>query len=239
MKAIDLIKTLESLEKPVFTIADISKITAKNAAYVRLYMHRLKKQGRIEEIEKGKYALNETDPLCIASNIAFPAYVSFLSALGYYNITTQLPRTIFVASANSKKEIKKQDYSVKFVKLKSKKIFGYRREKYHGKIIFIGELEKVIADSLFLPEYCPIDETFNAIMEGEYDASKLIEYAVKMDSAVVLKRLGYLLELKGTDTYKKLKGRISKRYDPINPLLPKTGDKNKKWRLILNETLEA
>lgn len=237
MKAIDLLKTLENLEKPIFTIADISKITGKNAAYVRLYMHRLKKQGRIEEIEKGKYALNETDPLCIAPNVTFPAYVSFLSALAYYGLTTQLPRTIFVACAKSKKEIKKEGYTIKFVKLK--RIFGYRREKYHGKIIFIGDLEKVIVDSLFLPQYCPLDETFNAIMEGEYDTSKLIEYAVKMDSAVVLKRLGYLLDLKGTDVHEKLKGKISKRYDPVNPLLPKTGDKNKKWRLILNENFEA
>ncbi len=239
MKTIDFLKVLESLEKPVFTTADVARIIGKHASYVRLYVHRLKHQERIEEVERGKYDIAETDPLCIASNIVFPSYISFLSGLEFYNATTQLPRTISVACAKPKNEIRREGYAIKFIKLKRSRLFGYGKERHHGKTIFVGELEKIIVDSLLLPMHCPISETFSALAEGRYDIKKLIRHAIAIDSVVVLKRLGHLLEKHGVDIYGRLKGRLNKRYDALDPLLPTIGEHDKKWRLIINETFEA
>ncbi|MBU4256278.1 MAG: hypothetical protein L6265_01365, partial [Thermoplasmatales archaeon] len=100
---------------------------------------------------------------------------------------------------------------------------------------FIGEIEKVIVDSLFMPKYCPINETMNAF-DG-IDGEKILNYALKMDSIVTLKRLGYLLELNGIDLYEKIKKHINKRYDLLNPMLPPAGENNNKWMLKLNEVL--
>ena len=138
-----------------------------------------------------------------------------------------------------KKEIRKESYVIKFIKLKKRRIFGYGKERHHGKTIFVGELEKIIADSLLLPMYCSISEAFTALVEGTYDIKKLIRYAIAMDSVVVLKRLGHLLEKHGVDVYGKLKGKLNKRYDALDPLLPTIGKHDKKWRLIINETFEA
>jgi predicted transcriptional regulator of viral defense system len=71
----------------------------------------------------------------------------------------------------------------------------------------------------------------------DIDIEKLLDYALKMDSIVTLKRVGYLLELNGIDVYEKIKKRINKRYDLLNPLLPPTGENDRKWMLKLNEVL--
>jgi predicted transcriptional regulator of viral defense system len=240
MKLIEFIDRLRSFAKPVFTTADIAKILNKNPAYVKTYIYRLKKTGRLEEIERNKYCLERTDPIAIASNLVFPSYISFLSGLKFHHLTTQLPKTVSVACAKSKKEIKKETYSIKFVKLKKQRIFGYKREKYfENKIIWVGEPEKIVVDSLLLPQYCPLDETFNALTEGELVLKKVIDYAMKMDSKVLLKRLGYMLELRDINVYDRLKNKLNNKYDSLNPFLPKMGERNKRWKLIANYVFEA
>jgi predicted transcriptional regulator of viral defense system len=240
MKTIEFMDIIRSLGKPVFTTADVARITGKKDSYVGLYLHRIKGYGKIEEIERGKFAMPGTDPMLIASNMIFPSYISFLSGLIFINLTNRISRTVFVACAKSKAEIRKGEYSIRFVKLSGSKMFGYRKERYYeNKFIIVGEPEKIIVDSLFLPEYCPIDETFNALMEGEFDAEKLLEYGIRMESIVVLKRLGYLLELKGIDVHEKLRGRLNQRYDLLNPLLQKEGIRDKKWKLVINENFEV
>jgi len=60
----------------------------------------------------------------------------------------------------------------------------------------------------------------------------------KMNSIVVLKRLGYLLDLRGFGTYDELKDKLNDKFDLLNPLLPRTKEKNSKWKLIINQRLE-
>ena len=58
-----------------------------------------------------------------------------------------------------------------------------------------------------------------------------------MDSIVLLKRLGYILEQKKIDIYPKVKKYLNKRYDLLNPQLPSTKEKNTKWKLNINEVI--
>jgi predicted transcriptional regulator of viral defense system len=57
-----------------------------------------------------------------------------------------------------------------------------------------------------------------------------------MESLAVIKRLGYLLEISGIDA-SEIKASF-KNYTLLNPNLPKKGDKNERWKLIINEVLE-
>jgi predicted transcriptional regulator of viral defense system len=240
MKTIELLEKLKAMEKPVFTIQDFSKILGKGQDYTRLYVHRLRQRGLIEDVERGKYAMPMTDPMEIATNMVFPSYVSFLSGLRFHNLTTQLPIMVTVACARQKKLIKKKTYSIKFVKLKSERMFGYSRMKYYdNKAVMVGEPEKVIVDCLFLPENCPVSETFDALAEGGFDMERLLKYAAGMKSSVVLKRLGYMLELRGIDVHDRLGCMLTPAYDLLNPFLPRRGERNAKWRLMINEKLEA
>jgi predicted transcriptional regulator of viral defense system len=218
----------------VLTIPDVSHIIGKDRRYAALYMKRLNDRGVVNRIKKGKYALPDTDPLVVATNLVIPSYISFLSGLAYHHKTTQIPITIQVATTISRKAINYES-RITFVRLDRKRLFGYKRKKIGNGYAFIGEIEKVIVDSLFMPKYCPLSETMDGF-DG-VDPGKILNYALKMDSIVTLKRLGYLLELNGVDAYGKIKSHINERYDLLNPLLPPAGKNNPKWRIKVNEVL--
>ena len=234
MKEREFINIIKDSGKGVFTISDISRLIGKNRKYSTLYVERLYKRGVLNRAERGKYVLPDTDIVVVATNLVTPSYLSFLSGLYYYHLTTQIPSSLQVVTTRSKKRIL-YEQGIDFIKFDKKRVFGYNRVKLSGGYAFIGEIEKIIVDILFMPKYCPIGEVLNAF--DNIDIEKLVDYALKMESIVTLKRLGYLLELKGIDVYKRLKPYLNKRYDLLNPFLIQSGENNKKWMLKLNEVL--
>ena len=237
MKSLEILDTLRRSDKPVFTLSDISKLVGKPRTQTKIILHRLMKRKLITRIERGKYYL-DAHPFAVSSNITFPSYISFLTALNYYELTTQISKIIFIATNKFKKSLTLENYAVEFIKINKDRFFGYKRERFHGKFLFIGDVEKVILDSLYLPQYCPIAETFEAVKSKTFDLDKLVSYAVRMNSSVVAKRLGYMLDISGVDIYDRIKNKITKKFDLLNPKLPKKKNKHKKWKLIVNEVLE-
>lgn len=239
MKTLETLEILKKMQKTVFSINDFAKIIKKPGGYCALTLHRFKKKGLIVEIEKNKYTLKEASPYVVFSNLICPSYLSFLTAFNYYNLTTQIPKKIQIISLKSKREISFRNYLLKFVKFKRDRFFGYKREKTPQGFIFVAELEKAVIDSLFLPKYCSIDETYNILSETieSINIEKLIHYALKMKSKIILKRLGYLLEKKNIDIYNRIKNKINKKYDFLDTISRK-GNKNKKWRLVINRNLD-
>ena len=235
MNGRQFINTIKEQNLGIITISDASRIINKNRKYTVLYLKRLEKRKIIKRIEKGKYSLQDTPLQVIASNLITPSYISFLSGLSYHHLTTQIPRITQIVTKKSKKRISYEDGEIQFIKLR--RVFGYNREKTQFGYIFIGEKEKIIIDSLLLPKYCPINETINAIKESKLDVKKLIDYALKMNSVVLIKRLGYSLELNDIDIYPKVKNNLNKRYDLLNPHLPPTDKNNVRWKLKINEVL--
>ncbi len=232
----EFIKKIKEFNLGIIKLTDASHIINKDRHYTAIYMKRLEDRGVINRIEKGKYVLSDTDISVVATNLVNPSYLSFLSGLSYHHKTTQIPILTQIVTAVSKKNIAYQKNNIEFIKLDKKRIFGYKKEKFKNGYAFIGEIEKIIVDSLFIPKNCPLSELKNAFDEVKID--KIFKYAIKMDSIVTLKRLGYLLELQGIDVYNKLKNKLNKRYDLLNPLLRTNGEKNKKWMLKINEVLE-
>ncbi len=236
MQAISFLRRLERLHKPVVTINDIATIIGKSKTYARVYANRLAKKKLLYTPEKGKYAIKET-PLEIATNLIFPCYISFISAYSIYSFTTQTPIELQVVSLKSKKTMSIGNTKLIFIKFKKQNFFGYKRERFGDTYLFIAEPEKAIIDSLCLPRYCPIAESYTALKSSDIDINKLIDYALRMNSIVTVKRLGYLLELSGHDIYKKVKRHLNKRYDPLNPYMARSKKNSAKWRLNINEAV--
>lgn len=236
MKDVEFIRVIENSMLGVFGIPDIARIINKERGYARLFAKRLQDRGLIIRVEKSKYILTGTDIEIVASNLAFPSYISFLSGLAYHRRTTQLPHTIQIATSMHKKDVDYENARITFISLKKERVFGYGRMRLRSGYAFVGEVEKVILDSLLLPRCCPISESYGAIRDG-VNREKILLYAGKMGSKVLLKRLGYLLEQAGIDTYAELKQHITARYEPLNPYLPGGEKKDRKWRLRINEVI--
>lgn len=235
MRSVEFIKKLEISRNAVFSFSDLVRILGKDKNYSKVFIHRLTKRGLLR-LERNKYTLQGMNPFLIASNLIFPSYLSFISAYSYYNVTTQLPKIFYVVSLKQKKPVKYGINLIHFIKFDKSKFFGFKRELLENKFIFIAELEKAIIDSLYLPRYCPISETYYVLQNAKLDIKKLILFTQRIKSLAISARLGYLLELIGIDVSRELN--LPKNYILLNPSLSKKGEKNKKWKLIINEVLE-
>ena len=84
------INTIIKQNLGIITLTHTSRILNKSKKYSSLYLQRLEQRRIIKRIEKGKYALLDTPVEVIASNLIIPSYISFLSGLSHYQLTTRL-----------------------------------------------------------------------------------------------------------------------------------------------------
>ncbi|MBU0758513.1 MAG: hypothetical protein KKF44_10685, partial [Nanoarchaeota archaeon] len=222
---------LEELKNyPLFTINDITRIKYIKPEYAKLVIYRLKKNNLIKEIEKGKYTCHD-DPYIFASQIIYPSYISMWSAFAFNGLTEQIIKEINIIGAVSKKDINIFNTRISFTK--SKNIFGYEKINYNGFEVFIADIEKAIIDSLIYFK-CPLDEIKKAIANSKLDMSKINNYLKILSSSSLNKRLGFLLEEYGYNSSNLLKN-MDYNYILLDKLGNEAGEKNKKWRLILND----
>jgi predicted transcriptional regulator of viral defense system len=164
---------------PVFSVRDIAGVLNKGRNYAYLVAYRLKKNGAINEIEKGKYSL-DSDPFLVASWVVWPSYISGWAALNYYNLTEQLPFTIHVMTTRKRKRkiISYGNAKIEFVKIKNSAFTGFQRIPYQGKEIFIAEKEKAIIDGLATKKMS-FGEAIELIRinRGKISSRKLFSYA--------------------------------------------------------------
>lgn len=235
MKDVAFLARLEQLGLTVFTTPDVARITGYSGAGLYVFLGRLAKRGLVTGVKNGMYALMGASPNVVATSLAQPSYISFLSGLQHHGRTTQVPSEIQVISAASRRPLEYAGHRIRLVRLPPERIFGFRRVSEPGGTWFVGDLEKVLVDSLFLPRLCPVSECWFAMKEG-VDAARLMTYAERMGSNVAVKRAGYLLERLGYAAV--TSARINYKYDPLTPLLPLKGPRDRRWHLIVNEVLE-
>ncbi len=217
----------------IFRIKDLTLLLGINKEKAYNLIKALKGKKAIKAIKAGHYAVEGTNELIIGSYLNWPSYLSFWSALSYYHYTDQLPKTIFYASAKYRK--KREGY--KYVAMAKKRFFGYTKI---GSII-IAEREKAIIDSLLFPKYAGgIKELISCVEKSinELNKEKLLDYAMKMKSKAVLRRLGFILEFIGYDgILRAIRKNIGKGYERLDPSLNKKNNLNKKWLLDINDDI--
>jgi len=174
--------------------------------------------------------------MIIASNIIWPSYISFWSALRYHNLTNQLPQCISVITtrARKKREIIFDHRKIIFTRVKPKYFFGFRKERYQNFDIFIAEPEKALIDSVLFKKisFTEISEMIKENMD-EIDVDLLMKYMIRIENKALIKRFGYLLEKLGVEC-KILRKFIDLKYVVLDYKLPSEGRKNKRWRIIEN-----
>src|SRR3989344_4472321 len=226
-------KVYEELEKNklfIFKIKDLCLLLKADKTKAYNIIKALKRKQIIKKVGKGFYVLSGVSEFSIGQNINYPSYLSFWSALSYYGFSDQTPKKIFFVTTRYTKEIN----GFKFVTLSPKRFFGYK--SMEG--ITIAEKEKAIIDSMLFPKYSGgIKEIANSLEKGEkeIDIKKLINYAFKVESKAVLRRLGFILEkLDYRKGLKKMRENIGRGYELLDPSLKRKNNLNKKWLLDVN-----
>jgi predicted transcriptional regulator of viral defense system len=219
-------------------LADLLGLTQRQAYRLTA---RLKADGLVDEVEKGKYLLLGlepevvlSNPLYIASHLVAPAYVSYWSALHHYGFTEQVPLTTFVATTKKKRPVSYRGFRLHFVAIKPHKFFGYRREEVGDLPIVVADEAKAIVDSLDLPQHAGgIGEVAKALRFAleTVDVPTLIEYANRMENKSLGSRLGYLLEISGRPAEGLVHSVSPVKLDPTRP---RTGHTAARWQIVVN-----
>lgn len=205
---IKLLFTLESSKKKVFNFKDAQIILGISQPSVANVLYRLKKKHRITEIERGKYVLSPAvsgvegywteAPYLIVKYLIDQYYVGFWTALHYWGLTEQIPRTVFVAITKRKKALRYGNQKIKFVTLTNKMFFDYIDGKVNGESFNISSKEKTIIDGLLYPQYCGgLFEVTKAIWNGRKELrwDKIVELINRINVDSVRGRFGYILEI--------------------------------------------
>ncbi len=223
MKAESLVALLAENGMRVFTVKDAGKLMGKSPKYASLFLSRAK---GVRRLERGKYYIDGTGIYEIASHVLSPSYLDLETAFRLHNLTTQIPNVITVASSRRHKAMRIGGYTIRFLSVERKRLFGY----VTANGVVVASVEKAIIDSLYLGVgFGECMEAFgSALGRKKINIEALINLTIEMDSMALAARVGFLLKLFKFDA------RALKRYRPYNwtKLSAKADLKDAEWRVL-------
>jgi len=148
MKSIELMKILERINKPFYSIADIEKITGVSRKSIYVTLNRLVEKGILERIGTGIYRLftAKVSVEKIAGSLYMPNYLSFESALSRYGILNLVPYTLTFATSRKTKRSVIEGRDVEFRQVKKDLFWGYQMQGG----IYVARPEKAFLDLVYL-----------------------------------------------------------------------------------------
>lgn len=248
-----LFTTLAGQGRIVFSIDEAQKVTGKGYAATQQALLRLTRAGWLVKLGAGKYAivppsaggeaLPEANRLVIARELIgdAPYYISHDSALEVHNMLTRPVTSVTISTPRRLKSRTILKVPYRFVTAKSDDIWGYAPVWVSpGEQVQVSNPERTILDGLRRPDLCAgISEVATGLLirKDDLDWEKLADYARRLGSQAVAKRLGYLLELYDLGTPQvlaSLQELVGSSYALLDPLLPTDGRFLARWRLQLN-----
>ena len=237
----------ELLQKPVFSVEDIADRYEKISG-ARSAIKSLVRQGVAVKIRNNMYTCisGETgSPVAnrfqIASSITSTSYITHHSALEYYGIMDQVFHEVYVASLKPFSEFEFDGYFYRCVH--SSHLDGVEMLPMSGKIR-ITDKERTLIDCINdMDKISGIEETIACVSSiKRVREDRLLKYLAMYENQFLYQKTGYLLsknqEILGLsdDFFKKCREKIgrSKRYLSSDY---KNGRYNKKWQLIIPETV--
>ena len=232
MRLYNILEELRRSGRYVFTTGDLARILGSTREVASVYVHRMKEHGLIYPVEKGKFSLGR-DAFIVASQLVEPSYLSFTTAFYLHGRMEQVIDRIYVVTSRKKKAMSFMGTEIEFVRFHPSRIFGYRRHRKSDSYVLLADIEKAAVDSLYMPRHAPVSLVYEVLSEG-FERERLEEYAIKMNSEAVIRRVGYLLELLGEETRLEPSSRTVYR---LNPSIRRKGRYIGKWRLYVNEVI--
>ncbi len=171
---------LNNNKKLILSIEDIAEILSISKESAKVTANRYVKQKLLIRIKKNLYTtpvkfdnLKENEFFQLANYIQVPSYISFASALSYYNIYTQQLRGVIESAALKRSKTFNVDkIEFRFILVKTIFYTGFVTENN----FFIAAPEKALADAVYLSSLGKYNLDFNAIDFGKISKSKVTGY---------------------------------------------------------------
>jgi predicted transcriptional regulator of viral defense system len=192
------LQELNKISKLYFGTADIARALDISPASARVSASRYVKLGALVRIKRNMYVLRESwnaagrEQKFVFANLGqTPSYISLMTALDYYEITTQIQRDFFESVAVKRtKEIKIADSLFRYSKITGTLYFGFKKEKN----FFIATPEKALLDAIYLMSYGRYALDMSTLDTGKLDRYEIRQQSEKFPSKTkeMLKTYGYL-----------------------------------------------
>jgi predicted transcriptional regulator of viral defense system len=172
MRTTELIKSLERLNKPFYSIADLEKITGLPRKSLYVTLRRLVDKRILERIGPGVYRLftSKASAEKIAALLYMPNYLSFEFLLSRYSVLNLVPYTITFATTRKTKRITLLGRDIEYRQIKKGLFWGY--EMKAG--IYVAKPEKAFLDLVYLAS-----KGIASLDLDELDTKKLLSRKVK------------------------------------------------------------
>jgi predicted transcriptional regulator of viral defense system len=217
-------------------------------------LSRLTKSGWLQRIQRGLYLIVPLeagteggwteDPKIIASQLAPEGAVAYWSALHYWGMTEQIPRTVFVQTKRRKHNSRVTLLGVRyeFIFVVPRKLFGVTKQWSRGSEFNITDREKTLIDALDRPGLSGgMSVVVSALRTpDQLDWNALDTYLDRFATGAVYKRLGYLVETLNMpipDAQNRLATWLESRSKGVSLLDPggsKEGRINTRWGIRVN-----
>jgi len=199
--------TLAAQNKSIFTSRQAQKFWGSDDR-TNEALRRLERGGWLHRLERGKYLIVPLEAgverrwsesaLVIAPHLIQPAAIAYWSALHYWQLTEQIPRTVFVQSTTRKRQSEKKILGItfRFITVVQTKFFGVVRKTIEGQPFYVTDCEKTLVDAADRPELSggaiQLAQSLQAAQEINWQ--RLTDYLLRWPATSPLKRLGYLVE---------------------------------------------
>lgn len=225
-------------DTPVFDPTETARRLGLSRSTAHQLLHRAAAKGLVRRITRGRYTLG-AETLVAATNLVAPSYLSFWSALSLHGLSLQVPHTLQLTTTKPRRRLFLNGTPIQFVTLGSRRCFGYRHQPDGA---CVASPEKAMVDALYLPRLAGgLGEVRSSLerglREGLLDPRELARLALRMDSASLCRRLGYLLAQAPSQLPSRLQGALEasgRGYALLDPGRPRCGPRDKRWRLQLN-----
>lgn len=189
---------LKGIKKLYFGYGEISKALgiAPNSAMVSA--NRYVKQGVLIRVKRNLYimkdrwdALAREEKFTIANIAQVPSYVSLMSALSYYELTTQVQRDFIESIAVKRtKTIDISGTILNYTRINKELYFGFIKKNN----FFMASPEKAFLDAIYLMGLKRYNFDLSSIDRGKLNIAKIRNVAEKFPKKTreLLKKYGYI-----------------------------------------------
>jgi predicted transcriptional regulator of viral defense system len=237
-------------EKQKLLTGDYAKSAFNDAKKAANILDKLKRKGRLIQIERGKYFIVPIkSPNQLWSPNEFiaakywmgetPYYLGYFSMYNYWGFTEQIPQTVFVLNTGKSRPKTIGGVRYKAVKIGKNKYYGVIKVKIEDEEICISDKERTLVDFIYKP--LGSFENINRVLKRNIDKinmDKFIGYLSRFPMIAVRRRAGYLLA--NLNVSKLFLDRLKKSIGKANTMVtldpsgPRSGKINKEWGIIVN-----
>jgi predicted transcriptional regulator of viral defense system len=245
---------LRSDNRSVISLATDRPWLEEITAHPSQLLEDMARKGWAHRIQSGRYLVevdaaspqalplvDELEPLveAVLAGLGVPYYLSWHTALFHYGLVEQQSSTIFCGVPRRKTPVRFGRFAIRFVYSPAPAIFGNEPSIEFQQSVIFASPERALLDSLQRPDlaapYPVLLAAFeSAVQQKMLDPRRLVAYTVRLGSAALARRVGFLMDHYGLQGSEPLLDYIGarRRLEAFKPGDSReSGEAEPKWRL--------